>query len=143
MLSSNPLYPHALHHFPYHTDLIIYHAQAVERARIVVNRIEAPPILSDTLKSGADTIQEQVVKPIEIQKVELKKKMGETMKEVEVNTSFIRVGLNRMDLFRKQYPDAVIYGTGFLVALPAILRKLFQMLYHDDSLVLHPTPFID
>ena len=36
--------------------------------------MEAPPILSDTLKSGADAVKE-VVKPMEEKKIELEQKM--------------------------------------------------------------------
>jgi hypothetical protein len=108
----------------------------VESARGVVNSMEAPPILSDTLKSGADAVKE-VVKPMEEKKIELEQKMEETRKEVEVKTSFIRVGLTRMDEFRKHYPDEVIYGTGLLFAFPSFLREYERTPHFTFLLMMH------
>ena len=73
----------------------------------MVNSMEAPPILSDTLKSGADAVKE-VVKPMEEKKIELEQKMEETRKEVEVKTSFIRVGLTRREVMEKEGRQRVV-----------------------------------
>ena len=86
--------------------------------------------------SGADAVKE-VVKPMEEKKIELEQKMEETRKEVEVKTSFIRVGLTRMDEFRKHYPDEVIYGTGLLFAFPSFLREYERTPHFTFLLMMH------
>ncbi len=100
---------------------------AVEAARTAVNTIEAPTILSQTVSKGQGVIEENL-KPIEEKRKEVIKKAEELSKEVETKTNFIRVGIDNFNIIRRRYPDFVIYGSGLLMAIPAIFSTLSRIL---------------